>query len=251
MMQMEQETATPKWRQLINELPGSKGVLGAEIARVLGERGYLHLRESMSIEDYELIARQIGTIILRSDVKVDPERERSQEQVRVVKGRGGIYSPSPLGLHTDPHAETVSWYCVEQDEGGGPMLMVELGDLEQRFSPGELETLTKVELLTPGRDAETGREVFVPTPLLKKQGGKYRVFYAAWLLRDSYSDDAKLAVENFSAYLKHKEETQLISLPIKKHDTVFIDNGRMLHGRGALSAESKRHLVRFYLKTTN
>jgi alpha-ketoglutarate-dependent taurine dioxygenase len=55
-------------------------------------------------------------------------------------------------------------------------------------------------------------------------------------------------MEKFAAYLKNKEETQLITLPIKPRHTVFVDNRRMLHGRGELSTTSKRHLVRFYLR---
>jgi hypothetical protein len=248
VMQKQIETDTYEWRRLIADLPHSKEQLGVEISRVLALKGYLHIQDSMSLEDYELVARELGTIILRSDVKVDLERERSQEQVRKVKGRGGIYSPTPLGLHTDPHAELVSWYCIEQDDIGGPMLMIQVNDLKSQFSAHELEVLTKVELLSPGRDGSTGAETLTPTPLLTSQNGKHRIFYASWLLQDSYGDEATQVLEKFAAYLKRKEESQLISLPIKKQDTIFIDNGRMLHGRGALAAESKRHLVRFYLR---
>lgn len=247
---MQKEMGTSDWRSLIADLPLSKERLAEEIGKELALKGYLHLQDPMSLENYELIARQLGTIILRSDVKVDVEKEKSQEQVRKVKGRGGIYSPTPLGLHTDPHAELVSWYCVEQDEMGAPMLMIQVNDLKSRFSVEELETLAKVELLSPGRDASTGAETLTPTPLLTRQNGQYRIFYASWLLQNSYDGEATRVLEKFAAYLNHKEEAELISLPIKKHDTVFIDNGRMLHGRGALAAQSKRHLVRFYLRAT-
>jgi hypothetical protein len=248
---MQKETDISDWRSLIADLPRSKEQLGAEIGKVLALKGYLHVQDSMSLENYELIARQIGTIILRSDVKVDLEKEKSQEEVRKVKGRGGIYSPTPLGFHTDPHAELVSWYCIEQDDIGSPMLMIQVNDLETQFSPEELETLARVELLSPGRDARTGTETLTPTPLLTRKNSQYRVFYASWLLQPSYGCEANRVLEKFASYLKHKEESELISLPIKKHDTVFIDNGRMLHGRGALAAQSKRHLVRFYLRATN
>ena len=247
-MQMKTEVDELKWRRLTEGLPGTMNEISEEIAGVLALEGYLHLKWPMSMENYELVAARLGSIILRSDVKVDAQREQAQEQVRTVKGRGGIYSPTPLGLHTDPHADLVSWYCVEQDETGGAMLMIRVGDIEQHFSPAELEILSGVELLSPGRSADTGQETFTPVPLLARRNGKRRIFYASWLLRDSYDDDSRQVLEKFVAYLKQKEENELISLPVKKHNSIFIDNGRMLHGRGALPTNSKRHLVRFYLR---
>lgn len=246
-MRLKTEMDDLDWRRLTEGLPGTISEISAEIASVLASEGYLHLSCPMSMEKYELVAARLGAIILRSDVKVDMQREQAQEQVRAVKGRGGIYSPTPLGLHTDPHADLVSWYCVEQDETGGAMLMIQVGDIEQHFSPAELAILGRVDLLSPGRDA-AGQETFTPVPLLARRNGGNRVFYASWLLRDTYDNDSNRVLEKFAAYLKHKEENELISLPVKKHDTIFIDNGRILHGRGALPATSKRHLVRFYLR---
>ncbi|HEV3317483.1 MAG TPA: TauD/TfdA family dioxygenase [Candidatus Angelobacter sp.] len=236
------------WRQMIEGIPSTVDEVSTAIKDILMSTGYLHITWPMSMEHYELIANRLGTVILRSDVKVDLERERKQEEQRTVKGRGGIYSPTPLGWHTDPHADLVSWYCVEQDDIGGPMLMLQVSDLEQCFTPGELDIMSKVELVSPGRDQATGRETLTAVPLLAKRDRKYRVFYASWLLRDSYDSLCRSVLQKFTDYVKHKEQTQLITLPVKKHDTVFIDNGRMLHGRGALSATSKRHLVRLYLR---
>jgi hypothetical protein len=247
-MQAQKEISGSMWQRLTDDLPNTTEEISAEIAKVLAVDGYLHLQWPMSFDNYESIAGRIGTIILRSDVKVDLELERKQEQVRTVKGRANIYSPSPLGFHTDPHADLVSWYCVEQDETGGDMLMLQACDLEQHFSPEELDTLRRVELMSPGRDANTGAEIFTPVPLLRKQNSKNHIFYASWLLRDSYDSEASQVLQKFVAYLKYKEETQMISLPVKRQDTVFIDNGRMLHGRVALPADSRRHLVRFYLR---
>ena len=51
--------------------------------------------------------------------------------------------------------------------------------------------------------------------------------------------------------MKRKEATELVTLRIQKHDTVFVDNRRVLHGRGALSEQSRRHLVRFYLRVSD
>ena len=236
------------WKELVEGLPSTLDEISAAIRNVLHAAGYLHLTRPMLMEHYEQIAGRLGTIVLRSDVKVDLDRARNQEQVRNIRGRGGIYSPSPLHLHTDPNADLVSWYCVEQDAAGGPMLMLDTGNLEEHFSPGELEVLSRVDLWSPSRQSETEPEKLTPMPLLSRTNGRYKIFYAPWLLRDSYDGEATSALEKFVRYINNLEESRLISLPIKKHDTIFIDNGRMLHGRGALPETSRRHLVRLYLR---
>jgi hypothetical protein len=236
------------WKNLVAGLPATLDEISMAIRSILETEGYLHLTWPMSMEHYERIAGRLGTIVLRSDVKVDLDRARNQEQVRHLRGRGGIYSPSPLHLHTDPNADLVSWYCVEQDETGGPMLMLDTGNLEAQFSQRELEILSRIDLWSPSRKSESEPETFNPVPLLSRKNGRYKLFYAPWLLRESYDGEATSVLEKFVAYVNNLEGTQLISLPIKKHDTIFIDNGRMLHGRGALPETSRRHLVRLYLR---
>jgi hypothetical protein len=247
-MQVQTENKQSTWKQLVEGLPSTTEQVGEAIRHTLETDGYLHLTWPMTMASYEAIAGRVGTIVQKNDVKVDPARAQSQEQARRIKGRGGIYSPGALGFHTDPIADLVSWYCVEQDDGGGPMMMINLGDLEEHFSTEEREVLSRVELLSPTRKQEAEQETLTPTPLLTKTNGKYKIYYAPWLLRESEDASVRKIAEKFTAYVKNKEETQLIVLPIKPRDTVFLDNHRMLHGRGELPQTSKRHLVRFYLR---
>ncbi|HEY6252887.1 MAG TPA: TauD/TfdA family dioxygenase [Candidatus Angelobacter sp.] len=247
-MQEQTEDKQWTWKQLIERLPTTTEQVSAAIRRALETHGYLHLTWPMTMENYEAIAGRVGTIVQKNDVKVDLAQAQRQEQARRIKGRGGIYSPGALGFHTDPIADLVSWYCMEQDEHGGPMMMLDLGDLEEHFSAEEREILSRVELLSPTKKPEAEQETLTPTPLLTKINGKYKIYYAPWLLRESEDASIRKIAEKFAAYVKNKEETQLIVLPIKPHDTVFLNNHRMLHGRGELSQTSKRHLVRFYLR---
>jgi hypothetical protein len=247
-MQSQAASKEAMLKQLVEGLPSTLDQISAAIKDVLAASGYLHLPWPMSMEHYGQVAGRLGTIVLRSDVKVDLDRARNQEQVRHIRGRGGIYSPSPLHLHTDPNADLVSWYCVEQDETGGPMLMLDTGNLDEHFSQRELEVLSRVDLWSPSRKSESEPETLTRVPLLSLRNGRYKLFYAPWLLRDSYDSEAAGVLEKFVGYVHGLEGKQLISLPIKKHDTIFIDNGRMLHGRGALPESSKRHLVRLYLR---
>jgi hypothetical protein len=246
-MQSQPAHKDPAWKHLVEGLPATVENISAEIRSALNANGYLHITSPMSMENYELIAGRLGTIVLRSDVKVNAERANAQEHGRRIKGRGGIYSPSALHLHTDPNADLVSWYCVEQDETGGSMLMLDTGNLEEHFSPQELEILGRVELWSPWKSGD-GLETISSVPLISRGTGRHKIFFAPWLLRDSYDSEATVILEKFLAYVDGLEKKHLISLPVKKHDTVFIDNGRVLHGRGALPETSRRHLVRLYLR---
>lgn len=242
-------TTENEWRDLLAALPDGIDDLSKAIADTLRRDGYLHLKYPISMETYDLIVSRLGTVVLRSDVKIDRAKEQNQEKFRSRRGRGGIYGSGRFELHTDTTENLVSWYCVEQDDSGTPMILLEVNDLEDHFSPRELDLLSKVEVTQPVRKSEFEQESFKFVPMLFKQNGKYRIFfYAPWLMRDSYDSDTTQVLEKFNYYLKHKEETQLITVPFKKHDSIFIDNHRILHGRGELPPSSKqRHLIRLIL----
>jgi len=245
-LQIENEQAT--WMQLVEGLPSTMEETAKAIRKTLETAGLLHLTWPMSMEHFDAIAGRLGKIVQRSDIKVDPERARNQERLRVIKGRPSVYRPGEIYFHTDPIADLVSWYCLVQDEIGGQMLMLDLGDLGDCFSATDLETLSKVELWSPTRKSDNEQEKFIPVPVLSKTDGKYKIYYAPWLQQTSHDAGVDNVMEKFTAYLKKKEETQLITLPVKPGDTVFLDNHRMLHGRGELTKSSNRHLVRLYIQ---
>src|SRR5215475_8028414 len=119
---MTREAETTNWRDLAAGLPDTNAAMASAVSRVLPVFGYVHIEAPISLEDYELVASRLGTIILRSDVKIDVDRDRLQQQTRTIE-RPSIYRASPLGFHTDPHADVVSWYCAEQDELDGAILL--------------------------------------------------------------------------------------------------------------------------------
>ena len=235
--------------------PGSGGVircrdLAAWIAGALEAQGYAQVESPISIEDYESVARLIGTIILRTDVQIDLNRDLMVKQNRTVE-RPSVYSAGPLGLHTDPHADLVSWYCVEQDENDGALLLLDTSDIGEHFSTAELAILSHVNLKSFARDSDTSMEQYTLAPLLSRRDGKcngrYRLFYVPWLICGPDTIESRAALEKFRNYVSHKEATQLVRLRLQQNECIFVDNHRMLHGRGAIAEGSKRHLLRFYL----
>lgn len=235
--------------QLAKELPDPTQKMSTEIIEAMQSKGYIHIQQPLSEEHHKVIAWQIGTIIDRSDVKIDKESEKVQEEhrPRFSRGQPGRYRADALPFHTDnARVDVMSMYCVEQDTIDGAILLLDTSDLAEHFSAEELVTLSQVEVWAPPHN-HTERDFAHMASLLSKTNGSYRVYYIPWLLCASHTDYSRAVLERFSDYVKHKEDTQLIKLPVKKHESVFIDNHRMLHGRSIIAKDSKRHFVRFYM----
>ena len=61
---------------------------------------------------------------------------------------------------------------------------------------------------------------------------------------ENLSREQKQAFETFNARVR---ETEPIKFRLKPQECLIIDNGRILHGRSSLSAESKRLLKRYWI----
>ena len=239
-----------RWASLADGLPDTSGEIAREIMAALKTDGYACLALPVSLEHHELVAAQIGEVMSRSDVKVDRERAVLQERTRVVKGRPGPYGSDLMAFHTDNiRVDVLSMYCIEQDEIDGAILLLDTGDLAEHFSPQEIACLSSLELLAPPVTApgQEREDLYYQAPLISKSDDGYRVYYIPWLVPDWPDSASREMLTRFSDYLKNKEETQLIRLPIEKQESVFINNHRMLHGRGALTENSKRYMLRHYI----
>ena len=94
--------------------PEDPPTLADRIRRILRLQGWVHVRDRLSEGDFEATARHLGTIDLRTDIVVDPER-RSREKAarRYDPDRPSVYQESGLEFHSDrPTADVLAWYCV-------------------------------------------------------------------------------------------------------------------------------------------
>lgn len=205
--------------------------------------GYAHIKQPLSLDDFELISEHLGMIKSRADIKIDKTQEIAQQSARKVKNRPSAYQAEGFAFHQDnPTADMFAWYCMEQDDTAGTMLLLDTGDVGDYFSAQDLAVMSSVNIRYSLRVKD--KEEFSVRPLVLRKGSTYSVYYQPWLLLDSYDKQQSLALEKFSEYLKQKEKTQLISIPIKRGECLFIDNHRILHGRNAIADNSKRHLIR-------
>jgi hypothetical protein len=216
---------------------------------VVRTSGYRHLKEPITTALYESVVGAIGQLVSRSDIKIDMDRYGVQQETRTVKGRPSAYQADGLAFHSDnPRVDMLAWHCVEQDESDGAILLLDTSDIGEHVPEEHLKVLSKVELWFSDRILDTEQEVLTAIPVLSGDNAGWRVYYQPWLLRDSYDLASSEALEQLRQYLRRKEESQLIRISIKKNECVFIDNHRMLHGRGAIAERSRRHLLRFFIR---
>ena len=239
-----------KLESLTNGLPDTKQELATELAGLLEADGYTYLRSPMSVGDYEALASEIGTITLRTDVLIDKAEEMKQERIRFVKGWPGRYRPEPVRFHTDNvKVDVMGMYCVRQDAADGAILLLDTADVAEWFSNEELAVLARTDLWAPEFEQAGKPESFTDlAPVLRRRNGGYRVYYIPWLRRDSYERRSIEMLDKFADYVKHKHETDMIRLPVQQGECVFVDNHRMLHGRAAITEDSRRHMVRLYIQ---
>jgi Taurine catabolism dioxygenase TauD, TfdA family len=217
----------------------------------LAAHGWVHVAHSLSEADFEAVAARIGTNELRTNIVVDPERERLQKASRgTMLARPGVYQAAALDMHTDrPTAHVLAWYCVEQDDQAGATLLIDTSDLTDHFSDADLDGLGRVHVTCAIRDPITSKEIVKTAPLLTRRGDTRLLYFVPWLV-DQLTGEAELELlQRFIRYVRMKEENDLIPIRLERGQSLFIDNRRMLHGRGELPAGSRRHLIRLYLRT--
>ncbi len=216
--------------------------LSTGILASLRTLGYAHVARPHTAGDFEMTACQLGSIVLRTDLAITPERSSI------------VYKSDEIRLHQDnPEVNTLGWYCVQQDEIDGSALLLDTGDIVAHFSRGEIVTMTTINVRYPDPDQsrhnpDRGLTAYLLWPLVNEKSTRTEVYYVPWLLADSYDENQRRVLAKFTEYLRAKEETQLVRIRLKAGESLFIDNNRMLHGRGSISQNSKRFLKRVWIK---
>jgi hypothetical protein len=221
--------------------------LAGEVRRRLPDEGYVHIARVLPEDVFTAASQQLGTIALRTDIRVDSQADDALRRARdpLYADRPSVYRADGLSYHTDsPLIDVLAWYCVEQDAAGGTSTLVDTGDLANYFNDDEQAALSRVRVRAMMRDDED-REIAREFPLFA--AGK--VYYAPWLLCENLGDTERALATRFAAYITQKDATAPIRIRLKPGEMLFVDNHRILHGRSDIPADSKRHLVRFYIKT--
>lgn len=222
----------------------------AEILNSLRAYGYAHIKGPLSLAQFELISSHIGTVELKTDIKVDPGQEQAQRQQRIASGRPSTYQAQGLDFHSDnPRMNVLAWYCLEQDAVDGTLYLIDTDNIAEHLTVKELAILTVTHVMYSSRRASEDKEELLREPLLTKISSGYRVYYQPWLLLDTYNEEQLRSLERFQEYIERAQRRGPIHVKLERREALFIDNRRMLHGRNSIAENSKRHLIRFFLRT--
>ena len=221
--------------------------LAAEVRDRLPGEGYVHIARALPEEVFTSAAKQLGTIELRTDIRVDSELDDAQRRGRdpLYADRPSVYRADGLSYHTDsPLMDMLAWYCVVQDAVDGTSALVDTGDVAEHFDAEELAVMSRIRVRAMMRDAEN-HEIVREFPLFAN--GK--LYYAPWLLCDDLGEPERVVAGRFADYVAEKEATAPIRIRLKPGEMLFVDNHRILHGRSSIPQDSGRHLVRLYIRT--
>lgn len=189
--------------------------------------GFVYLTP-LSESGFLRLAEELGPIIGRVEV-------------RVGQGRSLLSGPAPIPFHTDdPEADTVGWWCVETASSNGENLLIDTGDLLRHLDFADLDELTSTQIYRPLDDGTVE-----PHPCLVVRDGCYRIYYAPWHLLPAYEPAQHRALNALRAYLRSR---QPFVVRMRRGESLFVDNGRVLHGRTALPMDTRRHLRRVWIR---
>ncbi|MGA8025511.1 MAG: TauD/TfdA family dioxygenase [Bryobacteraceae bacterium] len=204
----------------------SGGELARWVRNQLGTHGYVHLPALTEMRFLQL-AGALGPILGRLDVRLE-------------HGHSLLSSAKPMPFHTDvPEAEMIGWWCAEPAERDGENLLIDTTGIADHLSSADLDELTRTYICLPleGERAELH-------PCLALRDGRYRIYYAPWQMLPSYEPAQRGALDALRAYLRSQRP---FVVPLRRAESLFIDNGRFLHGRAALLPDSRRHLRRLWI----
>ena len=214
----------------------------------LDRHGYIYMDTAVSEMLFTEIASQLGCLHQRNDIVIDPDRHRQRQQGRRTAAPT-VYQTNALDLHTDvANADYLAWYCVEQDEVDGTSLLIDSQSISDHFSAEELTILCSMQHPYV-YNTTIGSVGFAYAPVVSQgRYGHQIFFYIPWSLPKDHEAEQANLLKRLSQYVRWQKEHEPIHIRLAKQQCLFIDNHRMLHGRGPLAEGSKRHLVRYYIQ---
>lgn len=196
--------------------------------------GILHVPGSLTASSYRALAEELGRVI-------------HEEQIALRPGAHAyVARPGRVPLHTDhPDVDIIGWYCEEQDAVDGASLLLDAQPVVDGLSAAELETLRGIEVACPPLAGGPPTE---SRPVLCRRGDRDEVFCSPWLHPVVRTPAHDAAVDTFRARVSARAREAVRELQLRPGDALFIDNHRVLHGRRAIAAGSRRSLRRVWIR---
>jgi len=198
----------------------------------LAAHGYVRC-EPMHRDEFEQRAQELGAIVGRERIGL-----RAGAHAYVAK-------PGAVPLHTDqPEVHVIGWWCEEQDTSNGATKLLDARPLVESLPVRVRETLRRTHLVTPPL---MGGPPTMTWSVLTRSGDHDDLFCSPWLRaieRDAAQVEALTFLRNV---LSDGAKASAIKMRLRAGEALFVDNRRVLHGRGSISPTSQRTLHRVWI----
>ncbi len=158
-----------------------------------------------------------------------------------------VAQPGPVPLHTDqPEVSVIGWWCEAQDDEDGASRLLDTWPVVDSLPEGDRARLRRVELVTPPL---AGGPPTMRWPVLRPAPRGEHVFCSPWLRAASDDPEDQVALDAFRSRVSAHARSAVWSVRLRVGDALFVDNRRVLHGRNAIGATSRRCLRRLWVRT--
>jgi hypothetical protein len=194
-------------------------------------------RGRLSLEPFRRVCEGLGSIVATHKVQIRRDLPRSSYLSR----------PHAVPLHTDhPEIELVAWWCEIADASNGAILLCDGFEVLHRFelSGHNTSVLSSINVryrLLPEL------KLHALWRMLTRKKDAVQLYYAPWLVDRNLSEYANECLLHFESTLAG---CMVAGVQMSPSDCLIAHNSRMLHGREALDENSKRSLLRFWIKSS-
>ena len=215
-------------------VPRQSGQLCAgAIREALADTGIYCPSQEFTLDQFRAAAGELGDVFYEADVRMGAEKPRNYQL------------PAAIDFHTDhASAEIAAWWCEERESDGGAMQFVDLWPVVEAMNDAELEALGRVRVPDNAVWSEGG-----DIPVCWLSNGRRVFHYVPWLMLDAPDAEARSALAKFENGIAEAKAERIAEFDLKPGEVVFVDNHRIMHGRRAIPANSKRNLKRLWIRS--
>lgn len=169
---------------------------------------------------------------------------RELKHPNYVKKKIALDALYRIPYHTDHHsARYLLWHCIESNRVGGASRFIDGLEVLENLSSRTIQILETIQLTT----AMEGEKELGKHSMLNENGQNYEVyfgFYKMSMRSDELSTAQKTALREFYEISNTVSQHEY---NLAEGEVLIVDNRRMLHGRSALTEDSIRHLIRYWI----
>ena len=197
----------------------------------LRDQGWLQLRD-VDRAEFDELARSLGCVFYTADIRLEPGSNQY------------AYRPQRFPLHMDAaDAEFVCWYVVDSDRGQCPLLVADTRAYLEQLPQSTRKILASITITYQ----EVRARGLGSVPLLQQHASGH--WFANYFPTDYRRIVPRSPAEAdvLASFERDLAELPKQSITLRDRDAIILDNRRMMHGRGPMSPESSRHLLRHWV----